>query len=327
MVHSIPILPDMPQFGLIVCFIAFCSAVSSGDDAKQSVPTEPRTAPVDEGTQERTDPRSRQTAEDLLRALQADRPPSEIIIPASRASIDPATRDAHLLLPEGTAVVERRGRLVRQGSGWDFLPDDGRPMTVLPNAQLEVMVALQENSGSEMRFVVSGEAMVFKNLNFLLIRQALRDTSEAAKPEPIAAAESVAVPADASVEDVLSALENQRPVDSELPDNGLVEGMEDLGSSSGQGMVLDGSLVVRQPGRLLHENSRWIFVFDDKIATGRSAVALLPNQSLEIMIHGAESGPGGLVFIVSGEMTQYGPENHLLVRGVTRVFDLGNLRP
>ncbi len=184
---------------------------------------------------------------------------------------------------------------------------------------------MHKDANGEMGFVVSGEVTVFGDQNFLLVKHVARGTTEKSKQSPAAAGEPATVPADASAEDVLSALQNQRPVGSGVPESD--KGSADRSLAGGHGALLDGSLVVLRSGRLIRLDSRWVFEFDDARATGQSAVALLPNQSLEIMVQSAERGPGGLVFVVSGEMTQFDSENYLLVRGVTRVLDLGNLRP
>ncbi len=248
---------------------------------------------------------------------------SEVIVPASRAGKSSGA-DTGLLLPEGTAIVDRPGRLVRQGTSWDFRPDDGSPLAVLPNAQLEAMVAMHNDMKGDIGFLVSGEVTVFGDQNFLLVKHVAR-SSEKTTQNPQTPASSAVVPADASAEDVLSALQSQRPVGSSMPESGERSGGR--ASTVGHGALLDGSLVVRRSGRPVREGSRWAFEFDDEKATGHSTLTLLPNQSLEIMVQSAARGPTGLAFIVSGEVTQFGPENFLLVRGVTRMLDLGNLRP
>lgn len=313
----------MPRFH-VIAFVMVCVAASP--TSGQSPPQEPSPASIPGSTSttsSRTDPRNHQTAEDLLRALQADRPASEIIVPVSR-SVRRLGGEAQLLLPEGTTIVERPGRLVRQGEGWDFRPDDGRSMSVLPNAALEDMLAMHKDAGGDMSFVVSGEITVFDDQNFLLIKNVTRDSPAAPSQAPMGGDLPPTLPADAAAEDVLSALQSQRPISTGVPESGRSSAGR---SGSGGGAALDGSLVVRRSGRLIRDGARWSFEFDDRSATGLSRVALLPNQSLEIMIQSAERGTTGLVLIVSGELTQFGAQNFLLVRGVTRMLDLGNLRP
>ncbi len=313
----------MPRFKFFLSGMLWMSAsLASGQNASSPPNQSPSTA-RDLGARGKTDPRSHQTAEDLLRALQADRPVNEVIVPASR-SVNRLGADAHLLLPEGTAIIEKPGRLVRQGSGWDFQPDDGKSISVLPNAALEDMLAMKKGADGDILFVVSGEVTIFGDQNFLLIKTVTRGSAQAT-PGPAGSAGSPSLSADASAEDVLSALQSQRPVGSDVVGSG--RDSAERPSSVNAGAALDGALVVRRSGRLIRHGSRWSFEFDDKSVIGRGSLAVLPNQSLEIMVQSAERGSSGLAFIVSGEITQFGSENYLLVRGLTRVLDLGNLRP
>ena len=317
----------MPRMGLIFSSVLCCAAGIAWGQSKSSHAPSPTITPTKADSipsEVRTDPRNHQTAEDLLRALQADRPVGEVIVPASR-SVNRLGADAHLLLPEGTAIIEKPGRLVRQGNGWDFQPDDGKSISVLPNAALEDMLAMQKGAGRDMPFVVSGEVTVFAHQNFLLIKTVTRGSTPEAIPTLADSAASPSLSADASAEDVLSALQSQRPVGADVVGSGRDAAVRS--SSANAGAALEGSLVVRRSGRLVRNGSSWSFEFDDKSVIGRGSIAVLPNQSLEIMAQTAERGSSGLAFIVSGEITQFGAENYLLVRGVTRVLDLGNLRP
>jgi hypothetical protein len=53
---------------------------------------------------------------------------------------------------------------------------------------------------------------------------------------------------------------------------------------------------------------------------------LLPNQSVELMLRASARGGGGLVFVVSGEVTLFEGENYLLPRVAMRRIDTGNTR-
>lgn len=323
-----PILRRMRCFSqLVAIMVMIAPALAWGQPPADHSPT--RTdragkadAPADDSKS--ADHRGHQTAEDLLKALQADRPVSEVILPASRAGRG-SVAESQLLLPEGTAIIEQKGRLVRQGKDWDFQPDQGTPISVLPNARLEDMLAMHNDAGGQVEFIVSGEATVFGNQNYLLIKHAARAAGKKLKENAGDANPSLMVRADASADDVLSAIESQRPMGSGVPSSG--DASASPSTAGGRATMIDGTLIVRRTGRLVRDTSRWHFEFDDRQATGHGSLALLPNQSLEIMTQSAERGAGGLVFIVSGEVTQFGPENFLLVRGVTRVLDLGNLRP
>lgn len=112
------------------------------------------------------------TAEELLDALRRARPSREIIPPAGTAAFPPPS-DSGKLLPESAAVVDRTGRLARDGEWWVFIadPPTGEPtLKLLPNVSLEVMVRMTTGGNHVMRFVVSGEVTVFRDENYLLVR-------------------------------------------------------------------------------------------------------------------------------------------------------------
>lgn len=301
-----PILTAMMRPAIVITGLALWSASPAWTQ------TDARSAPS---------PGQFQTAEELLRALQADRPVSEVIEPASRRGKGPLSEEQSLL-PEGTIVVERSGRLVSQAGGWNFQGDDGRTVTLLPNAQLESLLAMQSDASGPMSIVVSGEITLYANQNFLLVKHFSRGRPDEAESASDLPKEAPPVPSNASAEEVLSALQGQRPSLSSW-----TQRAERQPPISGGSVLLDGTLVVRRPGRLVHSVNRIAFEFEEEVPSCQKTVVLLPNQSLEVMTHAAEQGMSGLVFVVSGEMTQYSGENFLLVRGVSRQLQLGNLRP
>lgn len=310
----------MPRFALL-CLIVF--VLPGPPSWAQRASEDPRFPPVSDVKAARKDepdafPRH-QTAEDLLRALQADRPVHEVVPPISRIE-KPTKAGKRQLLPEGVAVIDRLGRLTWQDSYWAFQSDDGSSIPVLPNGQLEIMAAIHRDTGGKIDFIVSGEVTVFHDKNFLLIKQTTRSKGQEAPVNSVASQAGVA--ADASAQDVLAALESQRPEGNKVLERESPSGAR----SPGRSPMMEGSLVVRRSGRLMRQAEQWYFVCDDPVSELRE-VRLLPNQALEIMEQSATRSQSGLLFIVSGELTQYGSENYLLVRGVTRVLDLGNLRP
>lgn len=123
------------------------------------------------------------TAEDVLRRLREQRPTNVTIAPAGegRAGDGPGgTGVAAPLLPEGSAIVTRPGRLVYDGQWWTFVfesdhPDRPEPpIKLLPNRNLEVMVRAVETRAQGLVFVVSGEVTVFQGENYLLTTVAMR---------------------------------------------------------------------------------------------------------------------------------------------------------
>jgi hypothetical protein len=124
-------------------------------------------------------PRPDASAEDVLAALRAKQP-NQAILPLAAPGFDedapqrPAGFASSSML-DGSPVVNRVGRLVRQGSWWTFVSDSDRPdhseppLRLLPNQGLERM--LQESQrGNRAVFLVSGEVTLFEGENYLLTR-------------------------------------------------------------------------------------------------------------------------------------------------------------
>ena len=271
------------------------------------------------------------TAEDVLRALQRQRPVNEVIPPASRAGKpDPATR--RTLRPEGSTIVELAGSISRDGDWWMFQQECAgacAPLKVLPNTQLDMMVGTMEGAGSQIAFIVSGEITVFENENYLLVKYAARGTPTVEPSPTRSPPSSETVPTDASAEDVLVKLQTQQPDQSMMPPEswGIGGSARRPPPADRRALLLDGSPVVNRPGRLVREGSWWTLAFEsNRPDAAEPPIRLLPNQVLELMVRTSQSGSIGLIFIVSGEATLHDGENYLMTRSVTRRLDLGNLR-
>jgi hypothetical protein len=84
------------------------------------------------------------------------------------------------IVGDGTPVVHRVGRLVREGGWWTLVSDSQRvptadgPLRLLPNQTLETMVREAQREPSGLVFTVSGEATLYMGRNYLLARVALR---------------------------------------------------------------------------------------------------------------------------------------------------------
>jgi hypothetical protein len=144
-------------------------------------------APADDQSDARS-PRQ-PSVEAVLEEFQKQRPKAEPLLPstgADEASI-PATTEsaagaAHMRFPDGYFLVDRTGRLVRDGSWWVFVfvsdnnPDQSPdpPMKLLPNRMLERMVRESQDGTETVYFIVSGEVTDFMGENYLLLRKLLR---------------------------------------------------------------------------------------------------------------------------------------------------------
>ena len=161
---------------VLIALISGCSALAQT--------TQPATSPA------------RQSAEEML--SQMLRPTSQAAQPlqplpdAGGGAVDRSTGAGAIapeapvmnLLPEGSLIVDRIGRLRRvQGTqsgeqGWELtLESDGRrmndpPLLVLPNKILAQMKSTMIASNADLRFRVSGELTEFDGRNYILVQKA-----------------------------------------------------------------------------------------------------------------------------------------------------------
>lgn len=289
-------------------------------------------APV--STSRQKNPDVSPTAEDLLRELRRKRPVRELIQPVSVSGRTERPAGA-ALVPEGTSVVDRVGRLLGDGADWLFVSElqpedsDGRlaPIRLLPSASLEVMVRTVRGSTLPVTFVVSGEMTVFEEQNHLLIRHVRR--SDRGKPGAGTPPKRGAVPAAAApAEDVLAALRQARPAEQPLsPDPPSARAMQNRDALATVTLIPEGTPIVRRPGRLILDGRSWAFAFEsDSTEVAEPPMRVLANLNTELMVRSAEGVGAGQVFIVSGEVTLFEGQNYLLPRVAMRRIDAGNFR-
>ncbi len=122
------------------------------------------------------------TAEDVLAAMQALQP-REAVLPLGAAASDEAGRAQSAgysgsAMSDGSPLMNRVGRLVRQGSWWTLVSDSDRPeqpeppLRLLPNQGVELMARESPRGGGV--FIVSGEVTSHDGVNYLLVRVATR---------------------------------------------------------------------------------------------------------------------------------------------------------
>jgi hypothetical protein len=92
-------------------------------------------------------------------------------------------------------------------------------------------------------------------------------------------------------------------------------------------LLPDGHRLVDRPGRLQREGDYWVYAFESR-STERAEppLRLLPNRALEDMEIASAGGTRPIVFLVSGEVTEYHSVNYLLVQKMLVRPDMGNLR-
>jgi len=127
-------------------------------------------------------PRPDASAEDVLAAMRAQQP-TDAVLPLSASAFDEEgpTQSADYsgsFLSDGSPLMNRVGRLIRQGSWWTLVSDTNRleqpdqPLRLLPNQSVERMVR-ESNFGGGV-FIVSGEVTLFEDEAYLLTRAATR---------------------------------------------------------------------------------------------------------------------------------------------------------
>ena len=117
--------------------------------------------------------------EDVLAVLKQQEPGEDVLEPLESSGedrLDSYPAAARRLIPDGSPLVQRPGRLVHEGQWWTFVfesdhPDHPEPpMKLLPNKSVEMMLGASKRQAGELVFLVSGEATVFRGENFLLPR-------------------------------------------------------------------------------------------------------------------------------------------------------------
>ena len=92
-------------------------------------------------------------------------------------------------------------------------------------------------------------------------------------------------------------------------------------------LLPDGYRIVDRPGRLAREGDYWIFSFESRSrGEVELPIRLLPNRLLEDMEMASSGGTKEVVFVISGELTEYHGVNYLLIQKLLTRPDLGNLK-
>lgn len=167
------------------------SASETASSPASSSPSSVRGSLLDEGPE----PRRRTSAADILRELQKTRAETPIIPPSptginrqggprttiSDKAIPPnALRPVdRKLLPDGSRLVDRPGRLTRDGDYMTFTFESRGegpvevPLRLLPNRLLEDMEVIAEGGRKSIVFVVSGEVTEYRGVNYLMVQKLL----------------------------------------------------------------------------------------------------------------------------------------------------------
>lgn len=89
----------------------------------------------------------------------------------------------------------------------------------------------------------------------------------------------------------------------------------------------DGYRLVDRPGRLVRQDDVWWYSFESRSeGAPELPLRLLPNRLLEDMEAASEGGTRAVVFVVSGEVTEYRGSNYLLLQKLLVRPNLRNLQ-
>ena len=112
-----------------------------------------------------------------------------------------------------------------------------------------------------------------------------------------------------------------RPAESAAPKKGAV-----TKGADGLPLLMEGTMLVERPGRLIHEDGRAkLVLFADTDSQSPRTVEIVPGQLLEAMER--EERAGFSEFIVSAEVTRYKDRNYLVLRKILRRVGNGNVAP
>lgn len=155
------------------------------------------------------------------------------------------------------------------------------------------------------------------------------DPKQTQAPKPSDESE-VRTPQAPTAEDIINAFQEERPrvlplLPSGRPDETVVRRTGD--APKARPRLPDGYILADRTGRISKINDRWVFTFEsDNESHPEPPITLLECQTLERMVRESRGGIEPVVFILTGEITDFRGENYLLPRMALRKRDMGNLR-
>ncbi len=260
------------------------------------------------------------------------------------ADVEPTQR----ILPEGYILGRRPARFGRDESWWAIAIGEvgslpvGPPIRVLPNRRLMILERALAAGQPDDIYLVTGRVTEFLGRNYVLLENVV--AAPARRPAPPA---PPAPPPDASVAgvprapstgpvrpptagEVLEQLLQEAPVRPVMPRATAPAGAGpvDAADADARGQALaEGTIVPEFPARLLRTDAWWTLARESQgIRPGTPPLRVLPNRLLEMMVSASGGGTRSVVFLVSGELTEYRGTNYLLVHKVLIRRDQGNLR-
>ncbi len=258
------------------------------------------------------------------------------------AEVTPTRR----LLPEGYVLARRPARFGREDSWWAIAIGEagdlpvGPPLRVLPNRRLTLLERILAAGKPEDTYLVTGRVTEFLGKNYVLLEQVVSPPEHRPAPSAEAAQRAAAEAPSATTRparpptanEIIEQLMQEMPVRTPVPATARaasVEAAEAAASTreGGGNVQPEGTIVPEFPARLVRSEPWWTLVRESQ---GSRPVGtpyyVLPNRLLEVMISASAGGTRSVVFLVSGELTEYRGTNYLLVHKVLIRRDMGNLR-
>jgi len=275
----------------------------------------------------------------------------------SGGAVAKLTPDAHRL-PDGYIVAAREARIDLQGDWYvahlsqaKGVPD-APPLRVLPNKRLMMIEAIHKATHKSPQLVVTGRITEFQGVNYLLAENLIECAVDKPEVAP-SATRSTAPPTDAEAtaqpaltqpagrtepraEDIVAQLLATKPMRAVVLPEHLPEAGVDSDSSSSEAGESgstgregprwpEETMLIDRVGRLVPGERWWTFAFEDRGKNpANPPIRLLPNRLLESAIALSGGGTRGIVFVISGEVTEYQGFNYLLLRKILVRRDFGN---
>ena len=161
----------------------FAALLRAKESMPEPVAVEATKVVQPEAAEESTEPSESPVAidapvDDILRKLIEQRPERRMISIDDPPSMDRVEKRG--VLPDGSPLVERPGRISSGPGGWMFVFESDRPdypeppMALLLNMNTQLMVEALAQGATGLVFLVSGEVTSFNGRNYLLPRVARR---------------------------------------------------------------------------------------------------------------------------------------------------------
>jgi len=243
------------------------------------------------------------------------------------------------ILPDGYVVARRAGRFTREEPWWivtlepaDKLPTP-QPLRVLPNRQLMLVEQILLEDRANDAYLVTGRITEFLGRNYILLDE-VAAAPKAPEAAPVTTAKPDATPDDASSgrpptpEEIIEQLMQEAPrrVLERSASTAPIDLPDRRDDETGPAFR-EGTIIREFPARLVRAAPWWMLTREAR--GGRPAskpYRVLPNRLLEVMVSASAGGTRSMVFLVSGELTEYRGVNYLLIRKVLIRRDMGNLR-